>query len=127
MAHTKRKPPRARRPQTTPRSKAPPNGSGGGDVEQHAKTVLASALAEGHRGARAAASIVPSDLMPAVLAVCLPEEWSADDEAQALIHRLSNADAQVVLGWLGAQWREGYAARVADEQAGRPPLTELLP
>jgi hypothetical protein len=63
--------------------------------------------------------------MSAALLVCMPDEWTTDDEAQSLIHRLSNDEAAIVLAWLATQWRDGYSAAVVDLRAGRRPLTEL--
>ena len=92
---------------------------------QHATSVLGGALGAGYAGARAVTSALAPDAMSAALLVCMPDEWTTDDEAQSLIHRLSNDEAAIVLAWLATQWRDGYSAAVVDLRAGRRPLTEL--
>lgn len=94
---------------------------------EHATRVLGGALGGGYTGARAAAGMLAPDAMAAALMVCMPDEWTEDDEAQGLVHRLSNDDAAIVLAWLAAQWRDGYSAAVVDLREGRRPLTELGP
>ena len=90
-----------------------------------ATSVLGGALGAGYTGARAVTAALAPDAMSAALLVCMPDEWTADDEAQSLIHRLSNDEAAIVLAWLATQWRDGYSAAVVDLRAGRRPLTEL--
>jgi hypothetical protein len=94
---------------------------------EHATRVLGGALGGGYTGARAAAGMLEPDAMAAALMVCMPDEWTEDDEAQGLVHRLSNDEASIVLAWLAAQWRDGYSAAVVDLREGRRPLTELGP
>src|ERR1041385_2889164 len=89
---------------------------------QHATSVLGGALGAGYAGARAVTSALAPDAMSAALLVCMPDEWTTDDEAQVLIHRLSNDEAAIVLAWLATQWRDGYSAAVVDLRAGRRPL-----
>ena len=93
----------------------------------HATRVLGGALGAGYAGARAVAGTLAPDAMAAALMVCMPDEWTEDDEAQGLVHRLSNDEAAIVLAWLAAQWRDGYSAAVVDLREGRLPLTELGP
>jgi len=94
---------------------------------EHATRVLGGALGGGYTGARAAAGTLAPDAMAAALMVCMPDEWTEDDEAQGLVHRLTNDEAAIVLAWLAAQWRDGYSAAVVDLREGRRPLTELGP
>ena len=94
---------------------------------RHATSVLGGALGGGYTGARAVTATLAPDAMSAALLVCMPDEWTADDEAQVLIHRLTNDEAAIVLAWLATQWRDGYSAAVVDLRAGRRPLTELGP
>ena len=60
---------------------------------KHATTVLGGALGAGYTGARAVTAALAPDAMSAALLVCMPDEWTADDEAQGLIHRLSNDES----------------------------------
>lgn len=92
---------------------------------EHATTVLGGALGAGYAGARAVTAALAPDAMAAALLVCMPDEWTTDDEARDLIHRFSNDEAAIVLAWLATQWRDGYSAAVSDLRAGRRPLTEL--
>jgi hypothetical protein len=92
---------------------------------EHATTVLGGALGAGYAGARAVTATLAPDAMAAALLVCMPDEWTTDDEARDLIHRFSNDEAAIVLAWLATQWRDGYTAAVSDLRAGRRPLTEL--
>ncbi len=92
---------------------------------RNATTVLGGALGGGYTGARAVTAALAPDAMSAALLVCMPDEWTEDDEAQGLIHRLSNDEAAIVLAWLATQWRDGYSAAVVDLRAGRRPLTEI--
>src|SRR5260221_12685707 len=94
---------------------------------RHATSVLGGALGAGYTGARAVTAALAPEAMSAALLVCMPDEWTADDEAQGLIHRLSNDEAAIVLACLTTQWRDGYSAAVVDLRAGRKPLTELGP
>src|SRR5882724_1347512 len=57
---------------------------------EHATTVLGGALGAGYAGARSVTATLAPDAMSAALLVCMPDEWTADDEAQSLIQRLSN-------------------------------------
>ncbi len=107
------------------REPSPPNGLN--HALEHATRVLGGALGGGYTGARAAAGMLAPDAMAAALMVCMPDEWTGDDEAQGLVHRLSNDEAAIVLAWLAAQWRDGYSAAVVDLREGRRPLTELGP
>src|SRR5690348_3316858 len=72
---------------------------------RNATSVLGGALGGGYTGARAVTAGLAPDAMSAALLVCMPEEWTVDDEAQGLIHRLSNDEAAIVLAWLATQWR----------------------
>ena len=92
---------------------------------RNATSVLGGALGGGYTGARTVTAALAPDAMSAALLVCMPDEWTEDDEAQGLIHRLSNDEAAIVLAWLATQWRDGYSAAVVDLRAGRRPLTEL--
>jgi hypothetical protein len=92
---------------------------------RNATTVLGGALGGGYTGARAVTAALAPEAMSAALLVCMPDEWTEDDEARGLVHRLSNDEAAIVLAWLATQWRDGYTAAVVDLRAGRRPLTEL--
>ena len=92
---------------------------------ENATTVLGGALGAGYAGARAVTATLAPDAMAGALLVCMPDEWTTDDEARGLIHRLSNDEAAIMLAWLATQWRDGYTAAVTDLRAGRRPLTEL--
>src|SRR5689334_2814148 len=67
---------------------------------RNATTVLGGALGGGYTGARAVTAALAPDAMSAALLVCMPDEWTVDDEAQSLIHRLSNDEAAIALAWL---------------------------
>src|SRR5689334_8346316 len=54
---------------------------------EHATTVLGGALGAGYAGARAVTATLAPDAMGAALLVCMPDEWTTDDEARDLIHR----------------------------------------
>src|SRR5689334_5239711 len=95
------------------------------DALEHATSVLGGALSAGYAGARSIATTLAPDAMAAALLVCMPDEWTTDDEALSLVHKLSNDEAAIVLAWLATQWRDGYSAGIADLRAGRTPLTEL--
>lgn len=74
--------------------------------------------------ARSGTEALAPDAVSAALRLCMPDAWTQDDDAQGLIHRLSNDEAAIVLAWLATQWRDGYRAAVVDLRAGRRPLTE---
>ena len=117
-------------PKTRANGVTPPADTEGADPTgalRHATSVLGGALGGGYTGARAVTAALAPDAMSAALLVCMPDEWTADDEAQVLIHRLTNDEAAIVLAWLATQWRDGYSAAVVDLRAGRRPLTELGP
>lgn len=77
-----------------------------------------------HPTTRGPTAALAPDAVSAALRLCMPDAWTRDDDAQGLIHRLSNDEAAIVLAWLATQWRDGYRAAVVDLRAGRRPLTE---
>jgi hypothetical protein len=64
---------------------------------EHATRVLGGALGGGYTGARAAAGMLAPDAMAAALMVCMPDEWTEDEEVESERARAR----QQVASWTG--------------------------
>jgi hypothetical protein len=77
------------------------------NIEHVAAAVLDASRTGDPRDAHTLAKQLPSGAAGDVVAWCLPETWR-DASASALLAKLGDEDAALILAWLTCQWWEGY-------------------
>jgi hypothetical protein len=82
--------------------------------------VALDAARDGMRSSHAAAKEWPAGAAVEVCLFCLPETWR-DDEARALLAKLSETEQALLMSWLGAQFWDGYGAGQTHAQT-KPPI-----
>ena len=99
---------------------APPDGAD--PNEQRVSHIAGGAIAAGFDGAKAVAKNLDTtrDDLAQMWLLMLPDDWSEDEDVQALIARCDAPALTALLAIHAAQWRDGYQTAVNNHDDGIP-------